>query len=67
MKDRIKGLWIKAVLAVMALPTSMAHASSGGDGNPVNRSLENSMDWAAQPGNENSPMGNFFLGAISAP
>jgi hypothetical protein len=65
MKDRVKGLRIKAILAAMALPTSLAHASTATDMNPVNRSLENSMDWATVPGNTGTPYDNFLLGALS--
>jgi hypothetical protein len=64
-KDRIKGLWVKVVLASMALPTSLAHASSGEPRNPLNHSLENSMEWAAIPGNTQTPHQNFLSGLIS--
>ena len=69
MRDRIKGVWIKAVLASMALPTSLAHGTQGGDADVGSalgaRSLEDSMDWAALPGNTNTPVENFWMGALS--
>ncbi len=64
MKDRIRGMWIKVVLASIAMPTSLAYGSTT-DSNPANQSLGNSADLAAVT-KLNTPQANLVLGSFQA-